>query len=192
MKVCSTLISLNLPFSKEELDDLFAAALLHDSLEDAPDEFPNGDELVTKWKFSNRVNEIVHLVSKRSGATEEELNEYFNAIKRDKLALLIKLADRSHNVEDLYNMKVEKLHKYVTETRTWIYPLTTYGKANYSGLSNALTILKSKIVSLTEATETIINIYEEHLKEKDDEIAKLKKEVNKLKKELAKYKKVKN
>jgi GTP pyrophosphokinase len=184
LKVCSTLISLDLPFEKEELDDLLAAALLHDSLEDAVDYFPEGNELVTKYKFSPRVNLVVHLVSKRSGATEEELDAYFNDIKRDKLALLIKLADRSHNVEDLYNMKVEKLHKYVKETRTWIYPLTTYGKANYNDLSGALTILKSKIVSLTEATETIINLYEDHIKEKDEEIAKLKKE-------LAKYKKTK-
>ena len=67
--------------------------------------------------------------------------------------MLVKLADRSHNVEDLYNMKIEKIHKYVKETRTWIYPLCAYGKANYPELSNGLTILKNKIRSLTELTE---------------------------------------
>ena len=71
-------------------------------------------------------------------------------------------------------MKTEKLHAYVRETREWIYPLCAYGKQNYPECSNGFTILKSKILSLTEATETIVNMFTEQLKEKDDEIAKLK------------------
>lgn len=181
LKVCSTLISLRLPFHADELDNLLAAALLHDTLEDCKDYFPKGgSELIDEYHFSAQVLETIKLVSKRSGATSEELDEYFNAIKRNKYALLIKLADRSHNVEDLYVMKPEKLHKYVNETRTWIYPLTTYGKANYPELSDGLTILKAKIVSLTECTETIINIYEDELKKEREENAKLKAENERL------------
>ena len=175
LKVCSTLISLHLPLTNEELDTLLASALLHDSIEDCEDYFPTGGkELITEYNFKPEVYEIVKLVSKKSGYTEEQLDDYFNAIKRNKYALLIKLADRSHNVEDLYNMKPEKLHKYVKETRTWIYPLTTYGKANYPELSNGFTILKAKIVSLTECTETIVAIYENTIAEKDKEIEELK------------------
>lgn len=178
LKVCSTLISLRLPIRTDELDNLLAAALLHDSIEDCEQYFPKGgSELVSEYHFSQKVYEAVKLVSKRSGATEEELNDYFNQIKRNRLAILIKLADRSHNVEDLYVMKPEKLHKYVQETRNWIYPLTTYGKANYPELSDGFTILKAKIVSLTECTETIINIYEDELAEKDKEIAALKEQL---------------
>ncbi|MBQ8218466.1 MAG: hypothetical protein IJZ79_01835 [Bacilli bacterium] len=178
LKVCSTLISLHLPISDEELDILLAASLLHDSLEDASEYFPNGGkELVTEYGFDERVLEIVKLVSKKPGYTDDQLDDYFNDIKKNKLATLIKLADRSHNVEDLYNMKPEKIHKYVKETRTWIYPLATYGKANYPELSNGFTILKSKIVSLTELTETIIEI-------KDAEIAKLREEIKQLKNEI--------
>ena len=114
------------------------------------------------------------MLSKYSGADEFELSEYFNKIKKNKFALLIKLADRSHNVEDLYIMKIEKLHKYVKETRSYIYPLCTYAKANYPELSNGITILKSKIVSLTELTETIVDMYEDKLKEKEIEIENLK------------------
>lgn len=182
LKVCSTLISLNIPFSNEELDIMFAAALLHDSLEDGGDKIKDhGREFVEEYGLDPRVLEIVKLLSKNAGASEEELSLYFNKIKRNKLALLIKLADRSHNVEDLYNMKIEKLHKYVKETRTYIYPLAKYGKEIYPELSNALTILKSKIVSLTELTETICNKYEEEENEKDKEIQKLKDEIEKMK-----------
>lgn len=179
LKVCSTLISLNLPISNAELDNLFAAALLHDSLEDAPEYFPNGGkELITEYGFRPEVYEAIVLVSKKPGYTEEQLDEYFDTLKKNRYAILIKLADRSHNVEDLYNMKIEKLHKYVKETRTWIYPLATYGKANYPECSNGFTILKAKILSLTEATETIIEMYEQVISEKDAEIEELK---NKLK-----------
>lgn len=176
LKVCSTLMMLKLPLPDEELDILYTAALLHDSLEDAEQFFPKGGkELITDHGFPAEVLDIIKLLSKHSGADEYELNAYFNAIKKNKLALLIKLADRSHNVEDLYNMKVEKLHKYVKETQDYIYPLTSYAKQNYPELSNGVTILKSKIVSLTECTETLVNLYEAKLAEKDAQIAELKK-----------------
>ena len=174
LKVCSTLISLKLCLTKDELDSLLAASLLHDVIEDCKEHFPDGgNELTTRYGFSPDVYLIVKSVSKLSGLNEEQLNEYFNDIKRNKLSLLIKLADRSHNVEDLYNMKPEKLHKYVTETRTWIYSLANYGKSYYPELSNGLNILKSKIVSLTECTETVVELYETELIKKDKEIEEL-------------------
>lgn len=176
LRVCSTLTMLDLPLSDTELDNLLATALLHDSLEDCMEYFPKGGiELVEEYHFNPEVLEAVKLVSKRSGATDAELDEYFNLIKRNKYAILVKLADRSHNVEDLYNMKPEKLQKYIYETETWIYPLTKYGKANYPELSNGFEILKDKIVSLTEATRATVNQYE-------DEITRLKAEINKLNK----------
>lgn len=180
LKVCGTLISLHLPMSREELDILLASALLHDSLEDCKEFFPNGGkELITEYGFNPKIYDIVKLVSKKSGYTEEQLDEYFDEIKKNKFATLIKLADRSHNVEDLYNMKPEKIPKYVDETRTWIYPLATYGKANYPEFSNGFTILKSKIVSLTELTETIIEIKNAEIKALRDELKSLKKEITK-------------
>lgn len=183
LKVASTLISLSLPLDDEELDILICVALLHDSIEDAEDGFFKNDgyELVSDYGFPEEVYQTIKLLSKHSGATEVELNNYFNEIKKNKIALLVKMADRSHNVEDLYNMNIDKLHKYVEETRRWIYPLSSYAKANYPELSNGVTILKTKIVSLTEATETIVQIYSKELQKKDEEITKLKEEISQLK-----------
>lgn len=183
LKVCSTIISLHLPLEERDLDILLASALLHDSLEDCKEYFPTGDtDLMTIYGFPKEVYQIVTSVSKRSGATEPELDEYFNKIKKNRLALVIKLADRSHNVEDLYVMKPEKIIKYIHETKDYLYPLATYGKANYPELSNGLTILKNKIRSLTEQAECFYNMYNEVIKEKDAEIEKLKKEISALKK----------
>lgn len=179
LKVCSTLISLNLPLSDYEQDILYATALCHDMIEDRPDIFKNGTELVTRFNIDENVYNAVKLLSKVSGLDEYELNDYFNAIKYNKIALLVKLSDRSHNVETLSVMKVEKLHKYVEETRRWIYPLCSYGKQNYPELSSGFTILKSKIVSLTEATELLVNMFSEKLVEKDKEITELKEKLKK-------------
>ena len=181
LKVCSTLISLHLPLTDDELDILCCSALLHDSLEDAEIYFPKGgEELIVDYGFPAEVLNTIKLLSKHSGASQFELNEYFNAIKKNKYAILVKLADRSHNVEDLYNMKLEKLHKYVKETRDFIYPLCSYGKQNYPELSDGFTILKSKILSLTELTETIVAQYEDAIKEKDSRIHELEAEIEKL------------
>lgn len=176
LKVCSTLISLELPLTHDELDTLFAAALLHDSLEDATHIFDgiNDKTIMASYGISGDVYECVKLVSKAHGCDDNQLDEYFNKIRTNKLAIFIKLADRSHNVEDLYNMKIESLHKYVRETRKWIYPLATYAKAVHPELSNGITILKSKIVSLTECTETIVDMYAQYITEKENEIARLK------------------
>lgn len=183
LKVCSTLISLNLDMTDEELDILCTGAILHDVLENREDLFPKGGiELVEDYEFPKIIYDTVKLLSKHSGATEYELNEYFNKIKHNIYALLIKLADRSHNVEDLSVFKTEKLHKYTNETRRWIYDLCSYGKQHYAKHSNGFTILKSKIVSLTECTETLSTQYAEKEKE-------LYQQIEELKAELAKYKK---
>lgn len=164
LKVCSTLISLNLPLDDEELDLLYACALLHDTYEDCTQSFPNGFAgYSTIYGFPTEVGRIIELVSKHPGMSMDELRAHFKKMADNKLASLIKLADRSHNVEDLYNMKPEKLHKYVNETRECIYPLATEIKMRYPELSNGVTILKSKIVSLTELTETIVELYDEKI-----------------------------
>ena len=184
LKVCSTLINLNFPLDDNELDILYTCALLHDVLEDCSEYFPNGGmELVNQYGFPKEVLEIVLLLSKRSGASEEELNEYFNNIKRNKYALLIKLADRSHNVEDLYNMK--NIPKYIKETRDYVLRgLCAYGKSNYPELSEGITTLKSKILSLTEATEVMYGKCMEVEEKKNKEIEQLKLEIEELKRKV--------
>lgn len=44
LKVCSTLISLSLPLSSEELDLLLASSILHDALENSKDFFRRAEE----------------------------------------------------------------------------------------------------------------------------------------------------
>ena len=168
LKVTSTIMALNLPLTDFELDVLYATALLHDTLEDGSSFFPKGGtEFMTEYGLHQSVFENVRLLSKRSGATEAELRNYFQAIQRNKLTLIVKLSDRSHNVEDLYNMK--NIEKYNRETRMFFLDrggICTYGKDHYPELSNGITLLKSKILSLTETSEFLVK----HLKKEAESI----------------------
>lgn len=163
LEVCSTLISLGI-----DDDNLLAASLLHDVVEDLPNKFPKGGiELVSIYDFPEEIFEIVTLLSKKSGLNDYELSVYFNNIKYNPKALLIKLADRANNTESIYIFSTEKLIKYLKETRKWIFDLCSYGKTHYPQHSNSITILKSKISSLCDVTDILVNKYE-----KNEEIKK--------------------
>lgn len=160
LRVTSSLISLNLPLKHEELDVMLASALLHDTLEDQPQLFPDGGrELVKDFGLSEEVLENVKVLTKKPNGTKKEMELYFDGIKHNKLCLMIKLADRSHNTESLYVMTPEKIQEYIEESREDIFQIATYGKAHYPELSNGITILKSKIASLIDTTEALCFIY---------------------------------
>ena len=144
MAVCSSLIAPDFPLPDEKMDILCAAALLHDTIEDC-NVGADGKVLLDRG-VSQEVVDIIKCLSKPSGATEYELSVYFNNIKKNPLALLIKIADRKNNTDTIYTFKTpQKLEGYIEETEKWVLPLCTYGKENYPYLSNGITILKSGI-----------------------------------------------
>lgn len=181
--VCRALIDLQLPMTSEEEDVLFASALCHDIIEDV--ELPeNGRELITVFGLDPQVYEIVKILSKRKDFTEEEHLAYFDGIVKNKYALLIKLADRSNNVEDLYNMKTWKINEYVDETRERIFPMCGQGIDLYDDLAPSIQILWEKMVSLTEMAEILAERYDKRERELVQRIAELQNEQISLRAEL--------
>lgn len=180
LKVCSTLISYGI-----RDDAVLASSLLHDVLEDCQEKLPlGGKELISEYGISHEVYEIVQLVTKESGLNDYELSVYFNNIKKNPKALLVKLSDRLHNSQTLYTFSHEKLKKYIRETNLFIIPIAQYGKNYYPQYTNALSILKSNIYSLNHSMEIITEIYDNQIDElnntiqnRDIEIAELKKSI---------------
>lgn len=173
--VCRILLDVSAPLPHDEEDILLASALCHDMIEDIP--FPNhGKELITHCHLDPRVYETVRLVSKRKGFTLEEEKAHFQSIMKDRLALLVKLSDRSHNVEDLYNMSVWKVHEYIDETKNCILPMCEYGLSHYPDLVTTLKILQDKIISLTQASVVLVDRYEARERELREEVRLLKEE----------------
>lgn len=153
--VCRMLVDIHPALSDEDQDCLLAAALCHDLIEDIAFEH-GGKELVTEFHLDPRVYEIVKLVSKRSDFTIEEERQFFDKIQKHPLALLLKLADRGNNVEDLYNMSRKKLEEYLEETEKYFLPMSDYGIDNYPELSIAIHILRDKITILTTVSKVMI------------------------------------
>ena len=178
LKVCNTLISCGV-----ENDTILAAALLHDVLEDCKDKLTmNGEEFITEYGLSPEVLEIITILTKESGLSEEELSVYFDKIKRNEKALLIKLSDRLHNSSTLYSFPYDKLVKYINETNKFIIPIADYRTDYYPEHTNAINLLKINIFSLNrsmsimlEKSENQINILKEEIKELQEEIDQLKK-----------------
>lgn len=180
--VCRMLVDLHTPLPHEEEDVLLAAALCHDMIEDIP--FAHGgQELTTQFGLDPRVYETVKLVSKRKDFTPAEEQAHFAAMARNPLSLLVKLSDRSHNVEDLYNRPAWKVHEYIGETNKFFLPMCEYGLAHYPALRKCIEILKDKIISLTRASEILVDRCEAREQQLRNELQRLQQENDRLRAE---------
>lgn len=153
LKVCSTLISYGIK------DDVtLAAALLHDAFEDCLDKLPmGGQELYLEYHLDKEVYDIVMLLTKQSGLSDEELCVHFEAISKNPKASMIKLSDRLHNSGTLYALKPEKIKKYVRETEDFLLPIASYCVNYYPENANLFSILKSSIRSMNRAMSIMID-----------------------------------
>lgn len=152
LTVCKMLADMWLPISNDEKDTLLAAALCHDMIEDL--DFPQqGGELVTQYHLSVPVYKTVRLVSKRKDFTLREERAFFRKIAANRLALLIKLSDRGHNVTDLFNMSDRKIQEYIGETRTYFLPMCEYARGHYPELGDVIEILQDQLICLTKTVE---------------------------------------
>ena len=154
LEVASYLINLRID------DDITcAAAILHDVVEDCniKDAYK---ELAQKYDLARDVIKVVLLLSKDKNYKSRTSLEtsYYENIKSDKRALIIKLSDRANNLSTIDAFTKEKMIEYVSETRNLIFPLCKYGKAYYPELSNAITIIKYQMVSICETIESLYDI----------------------------------
>ncbi|MBQ0004789.1 MAG: HD domain-containing protein [Clostridiales bacterium] len=179
LHICRMLANLHMALSDEDKDILLSAALCHDMIEDL--DFDNGGrELIDNYGLDPRIYEVVKLVTKRKDFTEEEEIAHFRMIQENPLALLVKLADRSNNVEDMYNMSSKKIHEYVGETERFILPMCEYGFEHYPELAGPIGVLKEKITCLTKAALLMTDRYEAREKELHNELNALRVENKKL------------
>lgn len=180
--VCRMLADLSVPVTHYEEDILLASALCHDMIEDV--DFPDGGrELYAKYGLDPQIYKIVKLLSKRYDFTDEQEHAFFHNIESNKLALLVKLSDRCHNVEDLYNRPSWKVHEYVGETRKFFIPMCEYGLEHYEDIYTTLQILHEKLINLTQAAEVLVDRYDQRKEALLKELDRLKEEQKHLRQE---------
>ena len=132
-------------------DDVLAAALLHDVVEDTdtrPEDLPVGD----------RVREAVCLVSYNTyEGSREEVNPVLYAnIAKNPLAALIKCLDRCHNLAcmaDAFSCK--KMAAYVTETEKYVMPLLDVLKETPE-YNNAAWLLRYQMLTMVETFKRLL------------------------------------
>lgn len=175
LTVCRMLADLWLPISVEEEDVLLAAALCHDMIEDIPFK-DGGRELYTAFGLDKRVYDTVKLVSKRRDFTLEDERAFFHGIESNRLALLIKLSDRGHNVTDLYNMSDRKIREYISETRAYFLPMCDYAREHYPELGGVIEIMQDQLICLTKTVEMMAEKHDSTKRPLEEQLQELRRE----------------
>lgn len=134
-------------------DVVLAASLLHDVLEDTE---ITKEELLT-YEIGEEVLYLVELLTKESGLNDDQLTKYFNEIKKDERAALIKCSDRVHNCSTLENFKREKILSYIDETEKYVLPLTSYCMSFYPRYTSLFSLFKCILSDQTTSMKAMLN-----------------------------------
>lgn len=128
-------------------DNLVSAAILHDVCEDcgvAPEDLPTNEETRT----------AVALLTKSKDVSSQQ---YFTAISKNKIALMVKILDRCNNVSDMVKgFSKEKIKSYIEGTRNYVYPLLQIAKENYPEYTDALFLLEYHMISVVTSVNALL------------------------------------
>lgn len=156
IEICLFLTTIPQLPAKEFLDDFYTAALLHDIIED----YNLSYELIEN-EYSPYVANLVSLLSKVENGIKKTNDEYFAGLSTNIHAILIKLADRFHNLSTMHNgFTIEKQKQYINEVKEYFYPLVKGALANYPNYNKSLYLMKNNIEVLYHTIQSSINNYE--------------------------------
>jgi guanosine-3',5'-bis(diphosphate) 3'-pyrophosphohydrolase len=160
--------------TEQRLDDAtIITALLHDTIEDTRSTYAEIAEL-----FGGEVAELVDGVTKLTNlqlsSTEsqqaENFRKLFMAMSRDLRVILVKLADRLHNMRTIRSMKVEKQAQKARETMEIFAPLA--GRMGMQWMREELEDLSFKVLN-PEARNSILRRFLTLQKESGDVVHKI-------------------
>lgn len=146
LRVCSYLISL-----KIDDDIICAAALLHEIIKKCHLPY-NGIEIVTKHNINNSVLELIRLVS---NSENYPLDLYYDSLKQNPKAMLLKLSNRAHTCTTLIDSSPDEFKSYVEECEKYIYPLCEYGIKHYPKYAYSIQVMRYHISSLCNIVKSL-------------------------------------
>ena len=141
-----------------KLDDAtIVAALLHDVVEDTETTHQEIEEL-----FGKEIAALVEGLTKirrldlvtKEAAQAENLRKLLLAMAKDIRVLLIKLADRLHNMRTLHHMEADKRQRIAQETLDLYAPLS--GRMGMQNMRDELEDIAFKVLN-PDAHKTIVN-----------------------------------
>ncbi|MEL6583991.1 MAG: bifunctional (p)ppGpp synthetase/guanosine-3',5'-bis(diphosphate) 3'-pyrophosphohydrolase [Pseudomonadota bacterium] len=158
----------------QRLDDAsIITALLHDTVEDTSSTLDEVTE-VFGAEIAYLVQGVTKLTKLQLASTEsrqaEDFRKLFLAMSEDIRVLLVKLADRLHNMRTIRHMKPEKQRKKASETMDIYAPLA--GRMGMQAIRDELEDLSFKVLE-PEAREAILRQYVTLRKETEDVIPEI-------------------
>lgn len=145
-------------------DTLLASLMLHDVIEDC-------DISLEELPVSDEIKHIVNMVTYRKPKLDkyklDAQTKYYNAIEGNRVASLVKIIDRCHNVSTMAGaFTAEKIDEYIEETERFIMPLIRKTKDNWPEMNNELFILKYHIDSVISSLKAIREMDKSHNRQK--------------------------
>lgn len=159
LAVCRMLTDLPVTIPYEEEDILLASALCHV----LPETFrlPDLKELMTgEMSLDEQIYDTVMLLFRDDPLSDQQQRLYFERLRENRFALLIKLTDRGNLVEQLYGISSWSARSYIYETKTYFLPLCVYAKEHYHDLLAPVSVLMEKMRNLSEVAEILLGRYE--------------------------------
>lgn len=133
---------------------MLAATLCHVLVELV--DFPKkGAELTERYYLDSYVLELINLITRDDPLTEEQEIRFYERIRENKLATLIRIADRANLVEQLHRLPPWTAQEYIYETRTYFFPLCLYARDRYPELSPKVRVLTEKMRYMMEVIDIL-------------------------------------
>ena len=127
-------------------EDYQIAALFHDLLEDTD---ARKEEILRLG--NEEILEAVNLLTKKKGC---DMSAYVGAIKGNKIAFAVKIADRLHNLQCAHVADNEFKRKYILETVDWYLDFSPDIKKAVKDLAQSLTTPMAGLSFLYDPIET--------------------------------------
>lgn len=160
--------------TEQRLDDAsIITALLHDTIEDTKSTY---SEVTAKFgeEIAELVDGVTKLTNLQLSSTEtkqsENFRKLFMAMSKDLRVILVKLADRLHNMRTIKSLPVEKQVRKARETMDIFAPLA--GRMGMQWMREELEDLSFRVLNL-EARSSIIRRFITLQKETGDVIHKI-------------------
>lgn len=159
MTVCRMLIDLHITLPQEDEDILLASAICHILPENIT--IPDLQERITEqYRLDARIAQIVSTLFWKDNSTAAHQQAYYDRVQKNKLALLVKLADRGNLVQQLYDIDGATARSHIQQTRRFFLPMCIYAKEWYPELIAPVSVMLEKMRCLMEVADILLSRYE--------------------------------
>lgn len=174
LNIAKMIVNLHVKLSSLEKDMALAATLLHSLYKHT--KFDDFRAAMASYGIGPEVCEIVEIITINDINSDDERILFYDRIRGNKIALVVRLFERSNLVERLHIESIAKSKYQIAETKKYFFPMCIFAKEKYPELAPSISIIMEKMRSLIFVSEILMARFERKEKELNDQILFLKEE----------------